>query len=383
MNAGEGARRPILKLKGVPIMRSGRQLVGLPLVIALTASIILFPSASARATFPGTNGRIVFADYIANQIYSVNPDGTGLVQLTHVGDGKFAGWPDSSPDGEHVAFESNRSGNLRLWIMNADGTHLRMVAEDRDKVSQQVPAYTPDGTRLVYTRCVPRACAIYSVGVDGTDRRALTPFQRPPFEVFDLFPAVSPDGAWIAFTRFNQNVNGVIAQIYVMRADGSDVHAISAAALEGANPDWSPDGKRIAFTSACCGGRLGSNIYVMNADGTGSRGLTGETYPNNGIDPSYSPEGDRIAFASDRRYNDFCCQDLFVMKAGGADETLIPTGLSGVYDPSWGTLPPIASGSARTPTIRSVSSGQAKAGRAAWCKALLAPTVQPWCGGSG
>jgi TolB protein len=162
-------------------MREPRRLSLASLTLIALVALILLPGASARATFPGSNGRIVFADYLTNQIYAVNPDGTGLVQLTHVRVRRFAGWPASSPDGSYIAFESDRSGSLRLWVMDADGTHPRMVADDRDAANQQVPTYTPDGTRLVYTRCIEGfACAIYSIGVDGTHRRALTPLQGPP-----------------------------------------------------------------------------------------------------------------------------------------------------------------------------------------------------------
>jgi TolB protein len=321
-------------------MRRTRRLIDASLVLAALVGLSLLPGASARATFPGTNGRIVFADQFVNQIFAVNPDGTGLVQLTPPGE--YASWPASSPDGKHVAFTSTRSGSLRLWIMNADGSHQRMVADERHRVSQHNPAYTPDGTRLVYTRCVEGvACAIYSIGVDGTHRRSLTPLQGPPIEVFDFYPSVSPGGR-IAFTRFDQNVNGIVAQVYVMRSDGSAVHAVSPARLEGLAPDWSPDGRWIAFTSDCC--RLGSNIYVMDPHGTDVQRLTREAYPNNGTFPSYSPEGDQIAFVSDRRYDDFCCSDLFVMEANGEQEALISTGLVGVYDPSWATAVPLASG---------------------------------------
>src|SRR5207302_4385561 len=130
--------------------------------------------------------------------------------------------------------------------------HQHMVADDGPRRRDLVPVFTPDGSHLVYTRCVPRACAIYSIGVDGTHRRQVTPLQGPPFEVFDFWPSVSPDGEWIAVERFNQNVNGIISQVYVMRSDGSDAHPITRPGLEAGIPDWSPDGTRITFTSPCC-----------------------------------------------------------------------------------------------------------------------------------
>ncbi len=241
-------------LEGSPRMRRISRLTAPLLALSLMVGLFLVPGTAAQATFPGANGRIVFDDFVTGQTYAVNPDGTGLVQLTHVARGQFAGDPSWSPDATHIAYESTHGGVIRLWIMDADGRHQHMVADDLPNAADVGPAYTPDGTRLVYYRCLGRACAIYSIGVDGTHRRALTPFVRPPFEVFDVYPSVAPDGT-IAFSRFNQNVEGIISQVYVMDADGSNPHP-SRPRYEAWSAGWSHS-ERISFSSNCC--RLGTN----------------------------------------------------------------------------------------------------------------------------
>ena len=142
-----------------------------------------------------------------------------------------------------------------------------------------------------------------------------------------------------------------------MRADGSNVHAITQPRLEGFAPGWSPDGGRITFTSNCC--RLGKNAYSINANGTGLQKLTNDVFPYDTSTSTFSPTGGRMAFASDRRYSDLCCADLFEMKPSGTDQTLIDTGLLGVEDIAWGTAPPIAADSTMTPRLPVPSSAPA------------------------
>lgn len=305
-------------------------------IMPLLVGLVLMPNVSGHATTPGRNGRIVFDDYMTGQIYSVKPDGSGLMQLTHLKDGQFAVWPHWSPDGTHIAFASLTVNYLRLWIMDADGRHAHMVARDGPGIQDFTPTYTADGTRLVFTRCrpdPPGGCGLFSIRTDGTQRRTLTPFRDD--DVVDFGPAVSPDGRRIAFARFN--AGGITAQVYVMRSDGSGAHAVTAPALEAFAPGWSPDGRHITFSTDCC--RLGGNIYSIDADGSALRHLTDSAFPNNDLQSVFSPQGDRIVFISDRRYDDFCCEDLFVMKANGKAETLIHTGLTGVENPDWGTAP--------------------------------------------
>src|SRR6266478_5950647 len=82
---------------------------------------------SARATFPGGDGRIAFTGSGSgnNDIYTMNPDGSGLVNVTNspADDGR----PDYSPDGTKIAFRSNRTGNQEIFTMNADGSGVKQI----------------------------------------------------------------------------------------------------------------------------------------------------------------------------------------------------------------------------------------------------------------
>jgi Tol biopolymer transport system component len=320
-------------------MRSSRTRLA---ILALAAGLVIIASASVQAAFPGPDGRIAFWDFNTGQIYAIDPDGSDLVQLTHVPHVRTAADPAWSPDGKRIVFDSDQSGRARLWTMNADGSDPRQLAGDSRRAGDLTPTFTPDGRRIVFSRCKrfgeATPCGIFSISSDGSDRRQLTAIHPPPREVFDFRPSVSPDGSRIAFARFNNN-HGIFSQIFVIAAAGSGAHAVTPPKLEGWAPSWSPDGRRIAFSTASA--RPGSNVYTMRPDGSHRRRLTAERFPNNGFQPAYSPAGDDIVFASDRRHSDLCCNDLFEMSSDGTGETFVHTGLTGILDPSWGTAPTI------------------------------------------
>ena len=152
---------------------------------------------------------------------------------------------------------------------------------------------------------------IYVVAPNGT---------RPPCRLTstlasDFRPAWSPDHYRIAFVRVRAS-GPADSWIYVMKADGrrqqppkDDPGSVKSLA-------WSPDGRRIAWVSRRPGHK--EQIYVMNADGSGGRQLTGtrgtEGHPN--LEPTWSPDSRRIAFESYRGLG-YLTRRIYVMNADG------------------------------------------------------------------
>jgi TolB protein len=299
--------------------------LGVAAVLAVTAALV--PSHAAQAATV-QDGKIAFGDFNTGELYSVNPDGSGLRQLTHLPDGILVGDPDWSPDGQRIAFDGNISGpSDRLYSIAADGSDRRLLFHEAARYGDERPRYTPDGQSIVFIRCAGEECAVMSVHLDGTGLTSLTPLQEGQL---DYWPTVSPDGTQIAFTRFF--AGGIFEQVYVMQIDGSRLHAITKPALLANQPNWSPDGRRIAFSS----NRLGGHIFDMSPRGNGVRQLTSTPYPLRDSAPAFSPSGRRLAFLSNRNYPDGCCRDLFVMSADGSHEVEVPTGLNGLSTPDWG-----------------------------------------------
>jgi Tol biopolymer transport system component len=231
-------------------------------------------------------------------IYVVHADGTARTRLTRHPAEEFS--PAWSPDGTKIAFSRFTSSRFQIFVMNSDGTGATQLTFGDSAATGA--AWSPDGRRIAFTRCVA-SCDVYVMNADGRGVGRLT-FGDPPG---DDSPTWSPDGHSIAFA----DIDGIFA----IAAGGGAWSRLTDGPADDANPAWSPGGSEIAFDGSR--GLFNGDIYVVSATGKGMRQLT-DSAP---IDshPAWSPDGQSLAFM--RKARKVSKARVWVINADGTGET--------------------------------------------------------------
>ncbi len=223
---------------------------------------------------PGSTGAYVWPVYSSYDIYIADLKGNITRQLT-----KELGYDAEatvSPDGTHIVFTSDRSGDLELWIMDTAGQNLKQLTSGLGYDGGAF--FSPDGKKLVFRSSRPKTeeeiarykellskgqveptrMELYTVNTDGSELQQITNLGKANWA-----PFFHPSGKKIIFSSNHKSVRGYDFQLYMIHADGSGLEQITFESIFNAFPMFSPDGKYLVFSSnRNNGGTRATNIFV-------------------------------------------------------------------------------------------------------------------------
>jgi Tol biopolymer transport system component len=307
-------------------------------------AVTLLSVGSAHAAFPGSNGKIVFANdlpcagapvtlHCSWDLFTMNPDGSDVTPITHdvrtLDDPPMSDfYPTWSPDGRKIAFISNRADYLtgfEIFVVNADGTGLTRLTHSTN-ASNLPPAWSPDGTELAFVHQAyirGEGCnvcflppAIHKMKADGSGEVRLADLPESTAVFLDW----SPDGTKLVLGS---------RDLWTMRSDGSGLTKIASTTGNMQHPDWSPDGTQIVAPIAPLAGDLPTthccDLGLFNADGSNLRRLTATPERDESL-PAWSPDGTKVVFDTEG--------EIGVIRTDGTDRILLQPG----YHPDWQPL---------------------------------------------
>ncbi len=290
-------------------------LVLIPVLLVSCASIT--KSGSANMESPNT-----MAPFTADIVFSSNRKGNDDIYLLRTGDKEMIRltkdmgnntYPLWSPNGDYIAFLSDRDGRLDLYVMDADGRNPRNLSSNDDDIMGPFN-WSPDSTQIAFGSTYDDSSReIYVVDVRSGELTALT-----DNGIFEDQPTWSPDGSHIAYKSSDQQGNGLSI---VKLQTGQTVQLLEN------EPwifymDWSPDGNWIAFETVHQDGH--ARVDVIKVDGSQRyESICGDLWAG---DPFWSTKGDWIVFTGKPANGD--SEQLFIVKKDGSDLTrLVESGV--------------------------------------------------------
>ncbi len=271
-------------------------------------------AADILATFGGKSlvgTRIVFVSNRsgAKEIWVMNWDGTDQRQLTHYN--SISTFPSASPDGRIVAFTTYVSGSPNIQMLSLDTGRKLPFYNQRASMNAQV-TFTPDSKRVVFSSTAGGGPAqLFMANADGSGLHRIT-----ASGAIEVEPKINPkSGTDLVDTSGRSG----LPQVYHMTLEGADVQRLSGGTGEATNPSWAPDGAHLAFAWTRGFEPGNYNVFVMDVASQQVTQLTANEGRNE--NPSWAPDGAHIVYASQRGGR----SQIWVMNADGSGKHPLTT----------------------------------------------------------
>ena len=243
----------------------------------------------------------------ADELYSMNSDGTNVERLTKNGSQHELRYcPRISPDGMKVAF-TNSSFSMYVFDYATSTTEVMVQASDSFRCFHGL-SWSQDNNRICFA--VSKSDKPPKIWLIDTGTKAMTQLTFGEWD-FDGYPSWSPKGDRIAFWRQDGPYS---YHLYVMNSSGSELHSITSDNDLGFT-DWSPDTSKIVYSNSIAGTDF-RELILINSDGSN------KTVLPNGEYPSFSPDGNQIVFC--RLEQGGACQ-VYRMDVDGSDKVKLST----------------------------------------------------------
>jgi Tol biopolymer transport system component len=300
-----------------------RRLTTMLIVVLAVAVVAALAAGSAAAKPRGFNGKIVTnSDNLVTgeeQVYTVDPDGTDEQLLYN--NSEVTQW---SPDGTRVVLVTQLEPS-QLLLFNVDDSSSVYFGLPFDRypgLALFCGVWSPNGSRLAcegFGQTDPSLNGVYTLrSSDGGDLQRVTSDPNGDDAPSDY----SPNGNRLVFTRANDTTYA----LYTVKLDGSGMKQITPDGMDFnfGNGSWSPQGNQIVFSAHVPNGDFHSSVWVVHSDGTGLRqlpiaGPCGGPFADPStfgcFNPIWSPDGQKIAFG---RNQDDDQRDLYTVNADGS-----------------------------------------------------------------
>ena len=207
-----------------------------------------------------------------HDVYVADFSGDSIANLQTVNSNNitagYTSWDNGwswSPDGQWIAFTSDRAGNWEIYKMTTDGKTIVRLTEN--PAQDGWPWWTPDGQHILFSSNRSGQSEIFMMNADGSNVVQLTNIP----DRSNLYPAVSSDGKKVVFSSQLTSVNE--GDIYIMNIDGTGLTRLTNTVALNNIPSFCPDNEHIVYESDQDGN---ANIYLMNVDGTNQTRLTND-----------------------------------------------------------------------------------------------------------